>query len=531
MNRSADKGSPLKYVRMRAPETNGSTFHHPAATSIGTTWTRNLQATDAWLGLTSVDFRTLRELGRSELLLAARQFTSTQICANINPAYPNRIILAGHQPTLFHPGVWYKNFVLSNLGQRFDCHAVNLIIDNDVCESSSVRVPVQADEQWQLIDMAYDDQDSIVPFEERNLVSSRTFDTFATRLSTALQPLIPDPLINRLWPLVAKDSTTGNPHLAVARGRHALEHQHGLKTLEIPISQITKFRSFAWFFREIIARLDEFIEIHNRLLLQYRQVNRIRSRVHPVPSLARDDDWLETPFWIWQRKQPVRHSLFCRPTESGWCLSDRQEWQTTIPDSQFSQTFRALQQGDVRIRPRALMTTLFSRLLLSDLFIHGIGGARYDQLTNELARQFLGVTLPSYLTVTATMKISRDQDSQLESQWKLTEEQLREMKFHPEKFTDPGDQQAASWIARKQQWTGRPLPPTGRKQQHQEIERCNRQLHTLIQARKLQLLEQRELLAAQRTTNRILSSREFSICLYPESLPQELVELARPWAM
>ena len=34
----------------------------------------------------------------------------------------------------------------------------------------------------------------------------------------------------------------------------------------------------------------------------------------------------------------------------------------------------------VRLRTRALTTTLFSRFLLGDLFIHGIGGSKYDEL-------------------------------------------------------------------------------------------------------------------------------------------------------
>ncbi len=44
----------------------------------------------------------------------------------------------------------------------------------------------------------------------------------------------------------------------------------------------------------------------------------------------------------------------------------------------------------VRLRTRALTTTLFSRFLLGDLFIHGIGGAKYDELGDEIARASSG---------------------------------------------------------------------------------------------------------------------------------------------
>ena len=54
----------------------------------------------------------------------------------------------------------------------------------------------------------------------------------------------------------------------------------------------------------------------------------------------------------------------------------------------------------------ALVTTLFARLVLSDLFIHGIGGAKYDQLTDELIRSFFGLAPPDYLVISATLHLA-----------------------------------------------------------------------------------------------------------------------------
>ena len=50
----------------------------------------------------------------------------------------------------------------------------------------------------------------------------------------------------------------------------------------------------------------------------------------------------------------------------------------------------------VRLRPRALITTMFARLVLSDIFIHGIGGAKYDQVTDAIVRRFFAVEPPEY---------------------------------------------------------------------------------------------------------------------------------------
>ena len=46
------------------------------------------------------------------------------------------IFLAGHQPELFHPGVWFKNFALGDLARRYQATAVNLVIDSDTVKST-----------------------------------------------------------------------------------------------------------------------------------------------------------------------------------------------------------------------------------------------------------------------------------------------------------------------------------------------------------------------------------------------------------
>ena len=42
----------------------------------------------------------------------------------------------------------------------------------------------------------------------------------------------------------------------------------------------------------------------------------------------------------------------------------------------------------IRLRPRALTTTMYLRLAMGDLFLHGIGGAKYDQLTDRIIEHF-----------------------------------------------------------------------------------------------------------------------------------------------
>jgi len=48
----------------------------------------------------------------------------------------------------------------------------------------------------------------------------------------------------------------------------------------------------------------------------------------------------------------------------------------------------------VIVRPRALTLTMYVRLFLADLFIHGIGGALYDQITDGILRELFEIATP-----------------------------------------------------------------------------------------------------------------------------------------
>src|SRR3989442_12865445 len=57
------------------------------------------------------------------------------------------------------------------------------------------------------------------------------------------------------------------------------------------------------------------------------------------------------------------------------------------------------------IRPRALTLTAFTRLCLADLFVHGVGGGRYDRVTDAVIREYFGLEPPAYAVTTATMHL------------------------------------------------------------------------------------------------------------------------------
>src|SRR5690606_34281182 len=138
---------------------------------------------------------------------------------------------------------------------------------------------------------------------------------------------------------------------------------------------------FRWFASAIFAHAGRFRQIHNDLLAEFRRVNGVRSQTHPVPALVQNGPWMELPFWVWREDDTTRRRLFVRQDGREVELSDGNEPFARLPlapemDACCAvEALRELTGRGVRLRTRALTTTLFARLCLSDLFIHGIGGA------------------------------------------------------------------------------------------------------------------------------------------------------------
>ncbi len=154
--------------------------------------------------------------------------------------------------------------------------------------------------------------------------------------------------------------------------------------------------------------------IYNAAVAQYRRAYRLRSANHPVPDLARDGEWLEAPFWLWTSAAPKRRRLFAREQGDRLLVTDRAGLEIELPPSPDADLSRAvdvladLPARGIKLRTRALLTTLFGRLLLSDLFMHGIGGGKYDELTDLLIARFFGLEPPGFLVLSGTLHLPVD---------------------------------------------------------------------------------------------------------------------------
>lgn len=522
----------IQYRRLRAPQEDNQTLQIPQLKDANAYFGQNLQtiADSRDIQIGDLSLGELSRLGRSEVFDLAQNHTQkyrdTHQIVGDDPNL-DRIVMSGHQPKLFHPGVWFKNFALSALGQGLKSVPINLIVDNDICGVAAIQIPQLDGDEASIKMLPFDAPGDNIPFEARRIEDRQVFDSFAERTEKAMQGFVDTPLVDKLWNSLDNFREENGLGQALATSRHALEIDLGLKTLEVPLSQVAQTNSFAHFAQHLFLQLDEFRSTYNQALVEYRKLHRIRSHSHPVPPLECAEAWCEAPFWIWETDQPIRSRLFVKSSRNSIVLTDRRNLQVTLDSNHFVEHFSELTSRGIAIRPRALATTMFSRLLLSDLFLHGIGGAKYDQLNDVIIEDFFGIRPPSFLTLTATKMLPTSYDHVSHADITRLDQLLRELTFHPETQISNPDQVVAEVTARKYEWVRQDPMRGERLQRHLAIEECNQLLQTYVQPQRRQYQLQREELETKIHTSQIMGSREFSFCLFPIELAEQLKKLAR----
>lgn len=521
----------LERHTIRAPAEHCHSLQAPALTDARTLVESNRRLQRGWnIELAGHPLTTLREQLTAELPRLALQHTLRYRDVGRAAWDEQGLALSGHQPRLFHPGVWFKNYALSSLGQEGIGIPINLVVDNDLCGLSAIAVPVLSDARAAFANCHYDQPGDNLPFEFNRLVDESTFRSFPQRLGQLIKPLVAAPLVHRLWAHWSElpGDLRGNLGLGLAAARHKLEGDFGWQTLELPLSQLCRTEAFACFLAELMLRAKELRSIHNRSLDEYRRLNRIRSKSHPVPALALEGNWCEVPFWVYSAAQPRRQRLFVQSAGDQLELSDRVGWNVRLDKLRLTEQLHGLLRSPTCIRTRALTTTLFSRLLACDLFLHGIGGAKYDELTNEIAEQFLGAPLPGFMTLTATVRLPGHERPTTLADVVRHEVLARELSYHAEQHLSPADAVAAAeWIEAKRQLLATRGSSANLKSWQRELERANAGLAPYVAQTAGKLAAETERLAEARHRDAVLGSREISFCCFDSRLADQLEAAAR----
>jgi hypothetical protein len=455
-------------TRLRAPANHGEVLAAPgfdAIPALVEANRRKLDRDDVMVG--GMPLRELRTIARREVL----DWAGSQA----DPSAP--LLVAGHQPELAHPGVWVKNFALSGLARKLGGTPLHLIVDTDTLKGTALRFPVLhgPGPKARVESLAFDRVDGEATYECRSVLDEELFRTFPTRAAELSRNWGFLPLLPSVW---REGHHIGETFTAIRRD---CERAWGCRNLELPVSRLSGIAAFAHFARHILGDLPRFRDAYNSAIRAYRQANHVRSDNHPAPVLAEG----EAPFWV--------RTSSCRRE-------------------------RAAAASDVKsLRPRALTLTLFARLCLGDFFIHGIGGGKYDEVTDEIMRSLFGIEPPAYQVLSATLHLPLPAFATTDDDVHRAERHVRDLEWNPQAFAPSG--RASDLVGRLAALAANEPPyrdHAGRKARFSELRRIKEALRGLVADRVSAAEMKLERVRAERDANAILKRRDYSWVLYPE---------------
>ncbi|MDH4262021.1 MAG: hypothetical protein OEV78_03140 [Spirochaetia bacterium] len=315
------------------------------------------------------------------------------------------IVLCGHQIEFFHPGILSKEVLGSTAALKLNGSCISVILDHDphdlIFNCPQIYSDQNTDRIRKLSFMLNTKSQS-----RNSLVHKKNWIDFLSQIPGNLEKHYEKTTLDQIRDnisILTNDLDT-YPQVSdyITNTRLSGLKKLNLNLYPLKISEMVNLEGWRKFCDLIIDDLDTFIRAHNTSLDEYRIQHHIKNHAQPVPNLSNN----EIPFWIiknGKREKTIAENI-----------------KETI------------------LYPRAITLSIFLRLFVSDIFIHGTGGARYDQVTNSIIRKFFNVKPSSFLVKTASLQIPLNPQSSL-AKFKNTRSidewlnQYRYFLFHPEK--------------------------------------------------------------------------------------------------
>jgi hypothetical protein len=349
------------------------------------------------------------------------------------PSLEVPLVVMGHQPIFFHPGIWIKFFVLTGLHERCGAAGIYLNCDHDAPWPITAEMPAVATGLSRRAETLLDFPDD-VPLEAVPLISEEAWGAFCARVRRHLVTLGVRGIRERFEtfiPLAARARDAAATLAGFLGGaRRAYEAQAGPPGyVELAVSSLSDTREFTAFALHVMQDPTGFLTRYNSSLEEYRRVHRLRSAANPFPNLEEADGFQETPFWALHEGR--RTKLFAR--RDGERLRLQRPGAPPVDLPAGPSGLEELLASGLRLRPKALTLTMFARVCLGDVFLHGVGGGRYDRVTNAVIAGVFGCAPPPYVVATATLALPLLGDGVPVEDRRVLERRMMDLQHNPER--------------------------------------------------------------------------------------------------
>lgn len=424
------------------------------------------------------------------------------------------LVLAGHQPLFFHPGILYKYGLIAGAASR-GMTPIFISVDSEPCDGFPVRLPAYRQEDGKysrVVHMmlpsrhadlymdAVQDSDSLNSFrmvavKEISSLPGNPFPYGIEFLERELQA----PELGASLPEKMRDA------MAVLRGRY--EPKWAASVLELPLSILCDTAEFYEFAFDMISKADELRELFNATLTDYRKEHHIRSKANPFPNLARSEDGTSETL-LWAVDKSGRKPLFAKHEPGG---------KISIPGNggaagSGDELWALCRENGICIWPRAVALSLMLRLFIADLFVHGIGGEHYDRITDRLMPELYGIDPPVFVTASCTAAAPGMDDP--EPALVRLKEKLRDIKYHPENHLDKTPEIDAALAEKQKLVSAIKVPGADKKSLSIKINEINAMLTGALSGKLAAVAGEIEKSEAECSRYQTLADRELPYFLY-----------------
>jgi hypothetical protein len=399
--------------------------------------------------------------------------------------FENKPIIAnGHQPEFQHPGIVFKDLLIHKIAEHTDGLPLHIVVDTDQFEMvyfyperlengfahlKTLHLKDEANRVYSQSILSEESKKELTEIFQSQIEEAMFFTDMAIQAELIK-------ILNRKIELLKTKQYLYEINELI---REEFYQSRSIQIYKINVSELVKLPAFQILVEKIRIHLDDFMSVYNSSLTEYRKVHKIKNHAQPIPNLVSG----EMPFWILDPQTKKRNVMRVGDSVDNAC-----------------------------ILPKAVTLTMFLRLFMTDFFIHGKGGGRYEEVSEHIIKDFFQIEAAPYEVASVTMHLNKTKwFSVPDVDEKELELKLRDSEYSPEKFLDPSHPLT---LQKKELQSKFKNPDSDKKELHQKISALNEAMANLILPQ-IEILEKtKSQLSVIQHTNQVFQSRTLPFYYY-----------------
>ncbi|MHC5061206.1 MAG: hypothetical protein ACYTFK_09000 [Planctomycetota bacterium] len=348
-----------------------------------------------------------RDVSRTELVNIAAEYTRRTGFTVSHLKNEADIIVTGHQPNWHHCGIFAKNVITDKLARQTGGTAVQLVLDHDICNTSIFLPESDNNDFVRFKTVPLERKQRDIPLELISVPSKEELRKFIESVSKTKESFCCGIWHQELHYIFESSVLCRNIADLITLLQTRLNAACGLEIIYLPVSLMSRSDSFANFLYSIICDAARFVRVYNQAIKNKRKTDNLKPN-QTIRLLKTDylNNIIELPFWlVWQTGK--RASLYVSLNNRNLHIGTADSIIGTIDSSgdKKQQLIEILSKNKCVIRPKAVTLTLFARLYLADLFVHGTGSGNYEYITDHLIGNYYRISNVNFGVATATMTL------------------------------------------------------------------------------------------------------------------------------